>query len=117
MANVDKLRAMIAEAEQRGEEEQEEQNERMSQAFSVWLNDSFSEELRDVLELTQGWDDRVKVPCATFKVEGTTGSIFMAGAPGKGSVKLFNGRTGSTQTKEFSSEDAFLRLLKGWLVK
>jgi hypothetical protein len=117
MADVQKLKRMAEAVHQRAQERQEAADRRQVDDFQTWIQTALSSEMRAVLQLTPGWDQRRQVPMATFELGRERGRIYRgkddSAEPGEVVFTDPDGR--ETLLAPFHSEDELLLLIEKYL--
>lgn len=114
MADVQKLKQMAEAVRLRTQEQQEAENKLAADNFQTWIQAALSPELREVLQLTPGWDQRQKLPMATFEVGRERGRLYRSRDENAGLGEVvFTDSTGrETLVAPFHSEDELLLLIE-----
>ncbi len=117
MADVEKLKQMAEAVRQRAQERQEADNRLLADEFQAWMQTALSIELRDVLELTPGWDQRQQQPLATFELGRERVRIYQGNKESAefGQVIFTDPDGRETQPMPFHSEDELLLLIEKYL--
>ncbi len=125
MANIQKLKQMAEAVRQREREQQEAEERFAAETFQAWTKTAFSQELRDALQLTAGWDQRQQTPMATFALGTERGRLYRSSdnngdnngdTSGELGTVIFTGPDGrETSSATFHSEDELLLLVEKYL--
>lgn len=121
MANIQKLKQMAEAVRQREREQQEAEERLAAETFQAWTKTAFSQELRDALQLTPGWDQRQQTPMATFALGTERGRLYRSSdnngdTSGELGTVIFTGPDGrETSSATFHSEDELLLLVEKYL--
>jgi hypothetical protein len=117
VANIQKLKQMAEAVRQREREQQEAEDRRAAETFRAWTQTAFTQELRDALQFTPGWDQRQQTPMATFALGTERGRLYRSGDnSGELGTVIFTDPDGrETLSATFHSEDELLLLIEKYL--
>jgi len=123
MADVEKLKQMAEAVHQREQERQEAADRRQVDEFQTWMQTTLSPEMRAVLQLAPGWDQRQQQPMASFELGRERGRIYRGKdeaqdngeAATLGNVVFTDPDGRETLLASFRSEDELLLLIEKYL--
>ena len=117
MADVQKLKQMAEAVRQHAKDTQEAEHRRMVDDFQTWIETALSPEMRDVLQLTSGWDQRQQLPMATFELGRERGRIYRGQDENAeiGGIVFTDPDGRETLLAPFHSEDELLLLIEKYL--
>ncbi|HEX6542206.1 MAG TPA: hypothetical protein VF040_10665 [Ktedonobacterales bacterium] len=117
MADIQKLKQMAEAVRQRAREQQEAADRRAAEEFQAWTQTALSPGMRDALQLVPGWDQRQRLPMATFEVGRERGRLYQGEdkSDALGTVIFTDPDGRETQSAPFHSEDELLLLLERYL--
>ncbi len=122
MADIQKLKQMAEAVRKRERERQEAENRLAAETFQAWTRSTLSQEMRDALQLTPGWDQRRRTPMATFAVGRERGRLYRGEDTSEdtsdesGTVTFTDPDGRETLAASFHSEDELLLLLEKYLL-
>lgn len=117
MADIQKLKQLAEAVRQRAREHQEAEDRLATEAFLAWMQTALSQELRDALQIVPGWDQRQRMPMATFDIGRERGRLYRGkDQSDELGVVIFTAPDGrETSSAPFHSEDELLLLLDQYL--
>lgn len=117
MADTQKLKQMAAAVRQRARERQEAEDRLAAESFQAWTQTALSPAMRDALQLVPSWDQRQRLPMATFDVGRERGRLYQSEdkSAALGMVIFTDPDGRETQSTPFHSEDELLLLIEQYL--
>lgn len=117
MADVERLKQMADAVRQRTREHQDAEDRLSAANFQTWIQTALSQEMRDALQLTPGWDQRQKIPMATFRLGKERGRLYQSeDKSNEHGTVIFTDLDGrETPLASFHSEDELLLLIEQYL--
>ena len=117
MADVERLKQMAEAVRQRAREHQDAEDRLSAANFQAWTQTALSQEMRDALQLTPGWDQRQKIPMATFKLGKERGRLYRGKDQSDelGTVIVTDPDGHETLSAPVHSEDELLLLIEKYL--
>lgn len=117
MSDVERLKRMAEAVRQRAREHQEAEDRLSLANFQTWTQTALSQEMRDALQLTPNWDQRQKIPMATFRLGKERGRLYQSEDKSNehGTVIFTDPDGRETPLTSFHSEDELLLLIEQYL--
>ena len=101
----------------RAREHQEAEDRLSAENFQAWIQIALSQEVRDALQLTPGWDQRQHIPMATFELGRERGRLYRGNDKRDelGTVIFTDPDGRETLSASVHSEDELLLLLEKYM--
>jgi predicted ATPase len=117
MADVERLKQMAEAVRQRAREHQEAEDRHSAENFQAWTQTALSQEMRDALQLAPGWDQRQRMPMATFELGTERGRLYRGKDKSDelGTVIFTDPNGRETLSASIHSEDELLLLIEQYL--
>jgi hypothetical protein len=117
MADVERLKQMAETVRQQAREHQETEDRLSAENFQAWIQTALSQEMRDALQLTLGWDQRQRMPMATFELGRERGRLYRGKEKSDelGTVIFTDPQGRETLSASVHSEDELLLLVEKYL--
>jgi predicted ATPase len=117
MADVQRLKQMAEAVRARAREHQEAEDRLSAENFQAWIQTALSQEMRDALQLTPGWDQRQQIPMATFELGKERGRLYRGKDKSDelGIVILTDPNGREALSVSIHSEDELLLLIEKYL--